>query len=223
MSRVRPPPDDPAADVVSARGEIVLYATEDGHSRIECRFEQGSLWLSQAAMVELYQTSKQNVSKHLRSIFAEGEMEERAVVNYSLTTALDGKTYQVAHPGEGGPHPAEHGPSYVEGKDRPQGRRLRRQELPRRGRDRRAEPHRGHVPGPCGGPDPPAQVDSHGGVAEEARRLPRLQRAPRLAGGTRHAARGRGRTRRGRIRALAYAGLPIRCWVTGAPARGHRR
>ena len=92
-----PPPEDPAADIASSRGEIVLYATEDGRSRVECRFERGTLWLSQAAMVELYQTSKQNVSKHLKAIFAEGELEERAVVNYSLTTALDGKAYQVAH------------------------------------------------------------------------------------------------------------------------------
>jgi hypothetical protein len=95
----RPPPSstDPADDIVSVRGEIVLYTTEDGRSRVECRFEHGALWLSQAAMAELYQTSKQNISKHLRAIFAEGELEERAVVNYSLTTALDGKGYQVAH------------------------------------------------------------------------------------------------------------------------------
>jgi hypothetical protein len=88
---------DPAGEVVSARGEIVLYTTEDGRNRVACRFEQGSLWLSQAAMAELYQTSKQNVSKHLKAIFDEGELEGKAVVNQSLITALDGKTYQVAH------------------------------------------------------------------------------------------------------------------------------
>ena len=48
-------------------------------------------------MVELYQTSKPNVSMHLKAIFAEGELEERAVVKHFLTTALDGKTYQVGH------------------------------------------------------------------------------------------------------------------------------
>jgi hypothetical protein len=93
----QPPPPDLASDLVSARGEILLYPTEDGQSRVECRFDQGSLWLSQAAMAELYQTPKQNVSKHLKAIFAEGELEEKAVVNYPLTTALDGKDYQVGH------------------------------------------------------------------------------------------------------------------------------
>jgi hypothetical protein len=92
-----PPPDDPTDDIVSSRGEIALYATEDGRSRVECRFDQGTLWLSQAAMVELYQTTKPNISMHLKAIFAEGELEERAVVKHFLTTALDGKTYQVGH------------------------------------------------------------------------------------------------------------------------------
>ena len=91
------PPDDPTNDIISARGEILLYPTEDGRSRVQCRFDQGTLWLSQAAVVELYQTSKQNVSLHLKNIFAEGELEEKAVVKFCLTTALDGKAYQVRH------------------------------------------------------------------------------------------------------------------------------
>jgi hypothetical protein len=91
------PPEDPANDILSARGEIVLYTTEDGRSRVECRFERGSLWLSQAAMAELYQIAKKTVSFHLKNVFAEGELEERAVVQYYETTALDGKNYQVAH------------------------------------------------------------------------------------------------------------------------------
>lgn len=97
MSRSPLPPKDPTADIVSARGEIVLYATEDGRSRVERRFEQGGLWLSQGAMIELYQIDKSNVSRHLRAVFAEGELDEKAVVAYFATTALDGKSYQVAH------------------------------------------------------------------------------------------------------------------------------
>lgn len=89
--------DDPAAAIVSARGEIILYPTEDGRSRVECRFDEGTLWLSQAALVELYQSSKQNISAHLKNIFAEGELDEKAVVKFFLTTALDGKAYQVGH------------------------------------------------------------------------------------------------------------------------------
>ncbi|AUX22091.1 2-hydroxyacid dehydrogenase [Sorangium cellulosum] len=90
-------PDDPADDIVSARGEIILYPTEDGRSRVECRFEGGTLWLSQGAMIALYQIDKSNVSRHLRAIFAEGELDEKAVVAYFATTGLDGKTYQVGH------------------------------------------------------------------------------------------------------------------------------
>ncbi|WP_437656607.1 virulence RhuM family protein [Sorangium sp. So ce1182] len=90
-------PAEPADDIVSARGEIILYPTEDGRSRVECRFEQGTLWLSQGAMVALYQIDKSNVSRHLRAIFAEGELDEKAVVAYFATTGLDGKTYQVGH------------------------------------------------------------------------------------------------------------------------------
>jgi hypothetical protein len=92
-----PPPPDPPDDVVSSRGEIVLYATEDGRARVACRFEQDSLWLSQASMVELYQIDKSNISRHLRAIFQEGELDARAVVANFATTALDGKAYQVAH------------------------------------------------------------------------------------------------------------------------------
>jgi hypothetical protein len=78
-------------------GEIILYQTEDGKTRVECRFEDDSLWLSQAGMAELFQTSKQNIAKHLKAIFAEGELAEDSVVNHWLTTAADGKHYRVAH------------------------------------------------------------------------------------------------------------------------------
>ena len=62
-----------------------------------CRFVDGSLWLSQAAMGELYQTSKPNLSMHLKHLFEEGEMEENSVVQFYLTTAADGKSYRVKH------------------------------------------------------------------------------------------------------------------------------
>ncbi|KWE58161.1 hydroxyacid dehydrogenase [Burkholderia ubonensis] len=78
-------------------GEFLLYETEDGHTRVTCRFVSDTLWLPQAGMAELFQTSKQNIAKHLKGIFAEGELAEEAVVNYWLTTASDGKNYRVAH------------------------------------------------------------------------------------------------------------------------------
>lgn len=81
----------------SQEGQFLLYRADDGRTRVECRFEQGSLWLSQAGMAELFQTSKQNIAKHLKGIFAEGELQADSVVNSWLTTAPDGKRYRVLH------------------------------------------------------------------------------------------------------------------------------
>jgi hypothetical protein len=80
-------------------GELLLYETEDSHVRVECRLAQDSLWLSQGLMADLFQTSKQNIARHLKAIFAEGELRQEAVVNQLqwLTTAADGKSYRVAY------------------------------------------------------------------------------------------------------------------------------
>jgi hypothetical protein len=77
--------------------EFLLYETEDGRIRVECRFVADTLWLHQAGMAELFQTSKQNIAKHLKAIFAEGELDLDSVVNQRLTTAADGKNYRVAY------------------------------------------------------------------------------------------------------------------------------
>ena len=82
---------------VSGKGEIVLYQTPDGATRVECRFEQESIWLSQALMAELYQTSKQNISLHLENLFEEGELDKDQVVKDYLTTGPDSKQYTVKH------------------------------------------------------------------------------------------------------------------------------
>lgn len=78
-------------------GEILLYQAEDGRTRIECRFQDETLWLTQAQLADLFQTSKQNIAKHLKAIFSEGELASDAVVNSWLTTAPDGKRYKVLH------------------------------------------------------------------------------------------------------------------------------
>jgi hypothetical protein len=75
------------------QSEIILYQTEDGRTRVQCRFENETVWLTQQHMAELFQTSKQNVSLHIHNIFAEGELCEDSVVKESLTTAADGKKY----------------------------------------------------------------------------------------------------------------------------------
>ena len=79
------------------KGQFLLYQTEDGRSRIEVRMQGETLWLTQAAMAELFQTSKQNISLHLKNIYREGELAEDQVVKEYLTTASDGKQYQTKH------------------------------------------------------------------------------------------------------------------------------
>ena len=81
---------------MNEHGEIILYQTEDGLTKIDVRFEDESVWLTQAQLRELYQTSKANVSEHIKHIFAEGELEEAAVVRKFRTTAADGKQYNVS-------------------------------------------------------------------------------------------------------------------------------
>src|SRR5665647_2036765 len=73
--------------------EIILYQTEDNQTRLQVRLEGETVWLTQAQMAELFQTTKQNVSLHIQNIFEESELAEISVVKESLTTAADGKNY----------------------------------------------------------------------------------------------------------------------------------
>jgi hypothetical protein len=59
-------------------GEFLLYQTEDGRTRIQCRLENETIWLTQALIAELFQTTPQNVTLHLQAIFVEGELDETA-------------------------------------------------------------------------------------------------------------------------------------------------
>ena len=79
------------------KGEIIIYQTEDGLTKIEVKMENETVWLTQAQLVELYQTSKSNISEHIKHIFEEGELDENSVVRKFRTTALDGKNYNIAH------------------------------------------------------------------------------------------------------------------------------
>ncbi len=72
------------------QSEIILYQTEDGRTRIQCRFENETLWLTQAQIAELFQTTPQNVTLHLKSIFAEGELPEAATCKDCLQVRLEG-------------------------------------------------------------------------------------------------------------------------------------
>lgn len=77
------------------RGELVLYTTEDGVSQFFLRAEEDTVWLTQLELAELFQTSKQNISLHVKNILAEGELKAEAVVKQNLTTASDGKRYRT--------------------------------------------------------------------------------------------------------------------------------
>lgn len=78
-------------------GEIVIYQTEDGLTKIEVKMEDETVWLTQAQLVELYQSSKANVSEHITHIFEEGELDKESVVRKFRTTASDGKKYNVLY------------------------------------------------------------------------------------------------------------------------------
>ncbi|MEE3483576.1 MAG: virulence protein RhuM/Fic/DOC family protein [Bacteroidales bacterium] len=71
--------------------KIVIYQTEDGQAQIDVRLENETVWLSQAQMVELFQTTKQNVSLHVSNVFKEGELDEEATVKEYLTVQKEGK------------------------------------------------------------------------------------------------------------------------------------
>lgn len=78
-------------------GEIIIYQTDDGLTHIDVKMEDETVWLTQAQLVQLYQTSKSNVSEHIKHIFEEGELEENAVVRKFRTTAADGKNYNTTY------------------------------------------------------------------------------------------------------------------------------
>jgi hypothetical protein len=71
-------------------GELILYQAEDGRTRIECRFDQGTVWLSQALMAELFQTSVQNVNAHILNILREKELDPEATIKDYLMVRREG-------------------------------------------------------------------------------------------------------------------------------------
>ena len=75
--------------------ELILYQTEDGLTRVQLRVADGSVWLSQLEIAELFATTKQNVSLHVANVLKEGELIADSVVKESLTTAADGKKYRT--------------------------------------------------------------------------------------------------------------------------------
>lgn len=76
---------------------ILIYTTEDGGTKIDVAFDGDTVWLSLDQMATLFQRDKSTISRHIKNIFAEGELDRSAVVVKYATTASDGKMYQVDH------------------------------------------------------------------------------------------------------------------------------
>ncbi len=73
------------------QSEIILYQTEAGRTRVQCRFENETLWLTQVQMAELFQTSVPNINLHLKAIYGEGELEEAAAIKSYLIVRAEGR------------------------------------------------------------------------------------------------------------------------------------
>lgn len=78
-------------EFLSLQSNIIFYQTEDGGQRIEVRLENGTVWLTQKLMSELFQTTPENITMHLKNIFSDGELDSNSVTKESLVTASDGK------------------------------------------------------------------------------------------------------------------------------------
>jgi hypothetical protein len=78
---------------VPPNGEILLYEIGDGRTRVECRFAEETLWMSQALMAELFQTSPQNITLHLKAIFEEGELDEEGTCKDFLQVRQEGSRH----------------------------------------------------------------------------------------------------------------------------------
>lgn len=76
--------------MVENKGDIVIYKTQDGLTKINVKFEDETVWLTQAQLVELYQTSKSNISEHIKHIFEEGELSQEATVRNFRTVQIEG-------------------------------------------------------------------------------------------------------------------------------------
>jgi hypothetical protein len=85
----------PKTDLARHEAEFLLYQTEDGQTRVEVRFDGETAWLSLGQMAELFQRDKSVISRHIKNVFEEGELDRASVVAESATTAANGKTYQV--------------------------------------------------------------------------------------------------------------------------------
>ncbi|OAH94226.1 hypothetical protein AZH52_15785 [Proteus mirabilis] len=72
------------------QGEFILFRSEDGQTRVECRFESDTLWLSQSSIAELYGKDVRTINEHLVNIFSEGELAQNATIRKFRIVRLEG-------------------------------------------------------------------------------------------------------------------------------------
>lgn len=82
---------------IGPKNQIIIYEGEDGKSHVEVMFAGETAWLTQAQLVDLFQSSKANISEHIKHIFEEKELDRDSVVRKFRTTASDGKNYEIEH------------------------------------------------------------------------------------------------------------------------------
>jgi hypothetical protein len=95
-----PLPEDEGGIVPAGRGEILLYQTDDGRTRVECRFQDDTIWLSQAMMAELFQVSVPGINEHLAGIYESGEVSPEATIRKFRIVRREGNrdvTRQIEH------------------------------------------------------------------------------------------------------------------------------
>lgn len=82
--------EPPMSDNPLPQTEIILYQTEDGRTRIQCRFEDETVWLTQALLAELFEVGVNTVNYHLKAIFAEGELRPEATIRHYRIVRTEG-------------------------------------------------------------------------------------------------------------------------------------
>ena len=80
---------------LNEQSKFIMYTTDDGQVDIEVRLEDENVWLTQNSMAELFDTTRNNITMHIKNIFEEGELKENSVSKESLLTAKDGKNYRT--------------------------------------------------------------------------------------------------------------------------------
>ncbi len=76
--------------------DLIIYNTDDGQANVSLLAKDGTVWCTQAQMAELFNVQKAAISKHLKNLFEDGEVDKNSVVSILETTAADGKKYKVA-------------------------------------------------------------------------------------------------------------------------------